>query len=183
MIQRGRIGVKRTASARLGPDAVSTSRRLRPFASGNATCDLGPGNGHRLEVVPGLNVVRQGRSMTSFFMNMRRFSRETQRNYLRDIGRLATFSGVHHTRRPPTTCAGPNRAAGGWRSRSEDEQVVSALRFFFTQTLGRPDLARRLVRLAHPRNLPVGAEPRRGCPERLVEVKYHRCRSKVNPPH
>ncbi|MER8475991.1 hypothetical protein [Mesorhizobium sp. M1163] len=26
-------------------------------------------------------------------MNMRRFSRETQRNYLRDIGRLATFLG------------------------------------------------------------------------------------------
>ena len=26
-------------------------------------------------------------------MNMRRFSRETQRNYLRDIGRLATFIG------------------------------------------------------------------------------------------
>jgi integrase/recombinase XerD len=25
--------------------------------------------------------------------NMRRFSRETQRNYLRDIGRLATFLG------------------------------------------------------------------------------------------
>jgi hypothetical protein len=38
-------------------------------------------------------------------MNMRRFSRETQRNYLRDIGRLAT-SGVHQTRRPPRTCAG-----------------------------------------------------------------------------
>jgi site-specific recombinase XerD len=32
--------------------------------------------------------------------------------------------------------------------------IVSALRFFFT-TLDRPDLARRLVRLAHPRNLPV----------------------------
>lgn len=26
-------------------------------------------------------------------MNMRRFSGETQRNYLRDIGRLATFLG------------------------------------------------------------------------------------------
>lgn len=26
-------------------------------------------------------------------MNLRRFSRETQRNYLRDIGRLATFLG------------------------------------------------------------------------------------------
>jgi integrase/recombinase XerD len=33
--------------------------------------------------------------------------------------------------------------------------VVSALRFFFTNTLDRPDLARRLVRLAHPRKLPV----------------------------
>lgn len=33
--------------------------------------------------------------------------------------------------------------------------VVSALRFFFTHTLDRPDLARRLVQLAHPRKLPV----------------------------
>ena len=33
--------------------------------------------------------------------------------------------------------------------------IVSALRFFFTQTLDRPALARRLVRLSHPRNLPV----------------------------
>ncbi|TIM60995.1 MAG: integrase, partial [Mesorhizobium sp.] len=33
--------------------------------------------------------------------------------------------------------------------------IVSALRFFFTHTLDRPDLARRLVRLAHPRKLPV----------------------------
>lgn len=31
--------------------------------------------------------------------------------------------------------------------------IVSALRFFFTHTLDRPDLARRLVRMAHPRNL------------------------------
>jgi len=33
--------------------------------------------------------------------------------------------------------------------------IVSALRFFFTQTLDRPDLARRLVRVSHPRKLPV----------------------------
>jgi integrase/recombinase XerD len=33
--------------------------------------------------------------------------------------------------------------------------IVSALRFFFTQTIDRPDLARRLVRASHPRNLPV----------------------------
>ena len=33
--------------------------------------------------------------------------------------------------------------------------IVSALRFFFTYTLDRPDLARRLVRLAYPRTLPA----------------------------
>lgn len=89
-------------------------------------------------------------------MNMRRFSRETQRNYLRDIGRLATFLG----RSPDTATADDLR-----RFQIEQQEdgvpvptmnsIVSALRFFFTQTLDRPDLARRLVRLAHPRNLPV----------------------------
>jgi site-specific recombinase XerD len=33
--------------------------------------------------------------------------------------------------------------------------IVSALRFFFTHTLDRPDLARRLVRVTHPRKVPV----------------------------
>jgi integrase/recombinase XerD len=33
--------------------------------------------------------------------------------------------------------------------------IVSALRFFFTQIIDRPDLARKLIRVAHPRNLPV----------------------------
>jgi site-specific recombinase XerD len=33
--------------------------------------------------------------------------------------------------------------------------IVSALRFFFTHTIDRPDLARRAIRIAHPRNLPV----------------------------
>ncbi len=33
--------------------------------------------------------------------------------------------------------------------------VVSALRFFFTHTLDRPDLARRLVRMKQMRKLPV----------------------------
>ena len=89
-------------------------------------------------------------------MNMRRFSRETQRNYLRDIGRLATFLG----RSPDTATADDLR-----RFQIEQQEdgvpvptmnsIVSALRFFFTQTLDRPDLARRLVRLSHPRNLPV----------------------------
>jgi Site-specific recombinase XerD len=33
--------------------------------------------------------------------------------------------------------------------------VASALRFFFTNTLDRPDLARKLVRVSRPRNSPV----------------------------
>ena len=88
-------------------------------------------------------------------MNMRRFSRETQRNYLRDIGRLATFLG----RSPDTATADDLR-----RFQIEQQEdgvpvptmnsIVSALRFLFIHTLDRPDLARRLVRLAHRRNLP-----------------------------
>jgi integrase len=35
------------------------------------------------------------------------------------------------------------------------ECIVSALRFFFTHTIDRPDLARKLIRAVHPRNLPV----------------------------
>ena len=89
-------------------------------------------------------------------MEMRRFGRETQRNYIRDVGRFATFLG-----RPPDT------ATAEEVRRFQVEQldqgvsvptmnaIVSALRFFFTQTLDRPDLARKLVRTGHIRKLPV----------------------------
>ncbi|MGI4957665.1 MAG: tyrosine-type recombinase/integrase [Janthinobacterium lividum] len=89
-------------------------------------------------------------------MEMRRFGRETQRNYIRDVGRFATFLG----RSPDTATAEEVR-------RFQVEQldqgvsvptmnaIVSALRFFFTQTLDRPDLARKLVRTGHIRKLPV----------------------------
>ena len=89
-------------------------------------------------------------------MSLRRFSHETQRNYIRDVGRLATFLG----RRPDTASAEDLR-----RFQVEQREagvpvptlngIVSALRFFFTHALDRPDLARRLVRLAYPRTLPV----------------------------
>lgn len=89
-------------------------------------------------------------------MNMRRFSPETQRNYLRDVGRFATFLG-----------RSPDRATAEDLRRFQIEQgeagmpaptmnsIVSALRFFFTHTVDRPDLARKLVRVRHPRKLPV----------------------------
>ena len=89
-------------------------------------------------------------------MAMRRFSRETQRNYVRDVGRFATFLG----RRPDTATADDLRR---FQVEQQDagtpvptvNSIVSALRFFFTHTVDRPDLARKLVRLARPRKLPV----------------------------
>lgn len=89
-------------------------------------------------------------------MTMRRFSRETQRNYMRDVGRFAIFLG-----RPPGTATADDLCR--FQVEQQDASVpvptmnslVSALRFFFTHTLDRPDLARKLVRLSHPRKLPV----------------------------
>ena len=95
-------------------------------------------------------------------MTMRRFSRETQRNYIRDVGRLATLSW---DARPDTATAEDLR-----RFQVEQREagvpvptmntIVSALRFFFTQT-ARPSrsFARRLVRVTHPRKLPVVLSP------------------------
>ena len=86
-------------------------------------------------------------------MTMRRFSHETQRNYIRDVGRFATWLG----RSPHTATAEDLR-----RFQIEQQEagvpvptmnsIVAALRFFFTHTL---DLARKLVRTAHARKIPV----------------------------
>ncbi len=89
-------------------------------------------------------------------MSMRRFSRETQRNYVRDVGRFATFLG-----RPPDMATAEDLRR--FQVEQQDagvpvptiNSIVSALRFFFTHTIDRPDLARKLVRVAHPRTLPV----------------------------
>ena len=93
-------------------------------------------------------------------MTMRRFSRTTQRNYLRDIGRLAAF-----LERSPDT-ATPEDLRRFQVAMQEAglgvptmNAVVSALRFFFVQTIDRPDLARKLVRLRYPRSLPDVLSP------------------------
>ena len=89
-------------------------------------------------------------------MNVRRFSRETQRNYIRDVGRFATF-----LRRSPDTATADDVRRFQIEQRDAGvptptmNSIVSALRFFFTHTIDRPDLARKLIRVAHPRNLPV----------------------------
>ena len=89
-------------------------------------------------------------------MTMRHFSMETQRNYLRDVGRFATWLG----RSPHTASAEDIR-----QFQIEQQQagvpaptmnsIVGALRFFFTHTLDRPDLARKLVRTRQVRKIPV----------------------------
>ena len=69
-------------------------------------------------------------------MNVRRFSRETQRNYIRDVGRFATFLG----RSPDTATADDIRR---FQIEQRDlgvptptmNSIVSALRFFFTYTV------------------------------------------------
>jgi len=89
-------------------------------------------------------------------MEMRRFARETQRNYIRDVARFATFLG-----RPPDTATAEEVRRFQVEQRELGVSVptmnsmVSALRFFFTQAVDRPDLARNLVRTGHIRKLPV----------------------------
>jgi len=93
-------------------------------------------------------------------MEMRRFGRETQRNYIRDVGRFATFLG----RSPDTATAEEVRR---FQVEQSDQgvsvptmnSIVSALRFFFIQTLDRPDLGRKLVRMKRIRKLPVVLSP------------------------
>jgi site-specific recombinase XerD len=87
---------------------------------------------------------------------MRRFSRETQRNYIRDVERFATWLG----RSPHSATAEDVRR---FQIEQQDtgvpvptmNMIVSALRFFFTNTLDRPELARKLVRTRHERKIPT----------------------------
>src|SRR5579864_7445364 len=89
-------------------------------------------------------------------MTMRRFSHETQRNYIRDVLRFTTFLG-----RSPHTATSEEVRRFQIEQRDAGvpvptmNSIVSALRFFFTYTLDRPDLARKLIRVAYPRNLPM----------------------------
>ena len=93
-------------------------------------------------------------------MAMRRFSRETQRNYVRDVGRFATFLG----RRPDTATADEVRR---FQVEQQDagtpvptmNSIVSALRFFFTRHCPRCQGAAARTWLAEREAdlLPVGS--------------------------
>jgi integrase/recombinase XerD len=89
-------------------------------------------------------------------MNLRGFSAKTQRYYIGIVARFAAFLG-----RSPNS-ATPEDIRRFQLHQSElgmnapaINSTVAALRFFFTFTLDRPDLSRKLIRLSYSRTLPT----------------------------
>ena len=88
-------------------------------------------------------------------MTVRSFSDKTQHEYIRQIETFAGFLG-----RSPDTASGDDirrfqlaQVKQGAQAPKMNAQA-SALRFFFTVTLGRADLAHQLARTHYPRKLP-----------------------------
>jgi len=89
-------------------------------------------------------------------MTVRGFTEKTRKDYLRTVAGFAAFLA----RSPSTATAEDIRrfqiqqSEGGMNAPAMNS-TVAALRFFFTTTLDRPDLSRKLIRLRYPRKLPV----------------------------
>ena len=89
-------------------------------------------------------------------MIVRGFTEKTRNDYVRNVRAFAAFIG----RSPDTATAEDLRRFQLHQTHSGMQppsvnSAVSALRFFFTVTLDRPDLARRLTVVRHPRRLPA----------------------------
>src|SRR5262245_19951708 len=88
-------------------------------------------------------------------MTIRTFSDKTQREYIRNVEAFARFLG-----RAPDTATGDDIRRFQFAQVEQGAQPpkmnaqASALRFFFTITLGRADLAHQLARTHYPRKLP-----------------------------
>jgi len=93
-------------------------------------------------------------------MTVRGFSEKTRRYYIRIVAGFAAFLG----RSPDTATAEDVRrfqvhqSARGMHAPAMN-CTVAALRFFFTTTLDRPELSRKLIRIAYSRKLPVVLSP------------------------
>ena len=95
-------------------------------------------------------------------MTVRGFSEKTHRDYVQKVRTFAAFIG----RSPDTATAEDLRLFQLHQTQSGMQPpsingAVSALRFFFTVTLDRPDLARRLTVVPYPRRIPpvLSVEP------------------------
>ena len=89
-------------------------------------------------------------------MSVRGFTEDTRRDYIRCVKRFAAYIG----RSPDTATAEDLRRFQVHQTQagmqpSGINSSVSALRFFFTVTLDRPDLSRRLTVVHQPRKLPL----------------------------
>src|SRR5262249_34808304 len=89
-------------------------------------------------------------------MTVRGFSEKTRHDYVRKVRAFAAFIG----RSPDTATAEDLRLFQLHQTQSGMQppsinSAVSALRFFFTVTLDRPDLARRLTVVPYPRRIPT----------------------------
>jgi integrase/recombinase XerD len=89
-------------------------------------------------------------------MTLRGFTEATRSNYIREVRAFAAF-----IRRAPDTATAEDlrrfqlhQTQSGMQPPSINS-AVSALRFFFTVTLDRTDLARRLTVVRQPRRLPA----------------------------
>jgi integrase/recombinase XerD len=88
-------------------------------------------------------------------MSVRKFGEKTRHDYIRHVEAFAKFLG-----RSPDTATGEDlrryqvhQAETGVQPPSMNSSAV-ALRFFFTVTLGRANLATQLTRVRYPRRLP-----------------------------
>ena len=89
-------------------------------------------------------------------MTVRGFKEDTRRDYVRHVRAFAAFTG----RSPDTATAEDLRLFQLHQTQSGMQppsinSAVSALRFFFTVTLDRSDLARRLTVVPYPRRIPA----------------------------
>ena len=89
-------------------------------------------------------------------MTVRGFKQDTRRDYVRHVRAFAAFID----RSPDTATAEDLRLFQLHQTRigmqpPSINSAVSALRFFFTVTLDRPDLARRLTVVPYPRRIPA----------------------------
>lgn len=89
-------------------------------------------------------------------MTVRGFNEKTRSDYVRNVRSFAAFIG----RSPGTATAEDLRRFQLHQTQTGVQppsvnSAVSALRFFFTVTLDRPDLARRLTVVREPRRLPA----------------------------
>ena len=89
-------------------------------------------------------------------MTVRGFNEHTRRDYIRHVRAFAAFIG----RSPDTATAEELRLFQLHQTQSGMQppsinSAVSALRFFFTVTLDRPDLSRRLTVVPQPRRIPA----------------------------